>query len=91
MAVRSRANRDVGTQPRVRRAYFECRYGQLHVHNVMPSGGGFVMACHGEVSRFPSRVRERDHFGLFFLAFGHLSATLMSWAKGSSKPGSSSV
>jgi pimeloyl-ACP methyl ester carboxylesterase len=30
----------VGT-PRVRRAYFECRYGQLHVHHVMPAGGGF--------------------------------------------------
>lgn len=28
-------------EPRVRRGYFECRYGQLHVHNVMPSGGGF--------------------------------------------------
>jgi pimeloyl-ACP methyl ester carboxylesterase len=25
----------------VRRAYFETRYGQLHVHHVMPSGGGF--------------------------------------------------
>jgi pimeloyl-ACP methyl ester carboxylesterase len=29
------------TQPRVRRGYFECRYGQLHVHNAMPPGGGF--------------------------------------------------
>jgi pimeloyl-ACP methyl ester carboxylesterase len=29
------------TEPRVRRGYFECRYGQLHVHNVMPAGGGF--------------------------------------------------
>jgi len=28
-------------EPRVRRGYFECRYGQLHVHNVMPAGGGF--------------------------------------------------
>ena len=28
-------------QPRVRRGYFECRYGQLHVHNAIPSGGGF--------------------------------------------------
>jgi pimeloyl-ACP methyl ester carboxylesterase len=27
--------------PRLRRAYFECRYGQLHVHNAIPSGGGF--------------------------------------------------
>ena len=41
MAVRSRANRDVSRKPRVRRAYFECRYGQLHVYNAMPSGGGF--------------------------------------------------
>jgi pimeloyl-ACP methyl ester carboxylesterase len=27
--------------PRVRRGYFECRYGQLHVHNAIPWGGGF--------------------------------------------------
>ena len=27
--------------PRLRRAYFECRYGQLHVHTALPSGGGF--------------------------------------------------
>lgn len=27
--------------PRVRRAYFECRFGQLHVHNAIPAGGGF--------------------------------------------------
>jgi pimeloyl-ACP methyl ester carboxylesterase len=26
---------------RVRRGYFECRYGQLHVHHAMPPGGGF--------------------------------------------------
>ena len=26
---------------RVRRGYFECRFGQLHMHNAMPSGGGF--------------------------------------------------
>ncbi|HEY1889860.1 MAG TPA: alpha/beta fold hydrolase [Steroidobacteraceae bacterium] len=29
------------SQPRVRRGYFDCRYGQLHVHNSIPSGGGF--------------------------------------------------
>ncbi|HEX8756649.1 MAG TPA: alpha/beta hydrolase [Steroidobacteraceae bacterium] len=29
------------SRPRVRRGYFECRYGQLHVHNAIPSGGGF--------------------------------------------------
>jgi pimeloyl-ACP methyl ester carboxylesterase len=27
--------------PRLRRAYFECRHGQLHVHNAIPAGGGF--------------------------------------------------
>jgi pimeloyl-ACP methyl ester carboxylesterase len=27
--------------PRLRRAYFESRYGQLHVHNAIPAGGGF--------------------------------------------------
>lgn len=26
---------------RARRGYFECRYGQLHVHHAMPRGGGF--------------------------------------------------
>ena len=26
---------------RVRRGYFDCRYGQLHVHSAMPAGGGF--------------------------------------------------
>jgi pimeloyl-ACP methyl ester carboxylesterase len=31
----------VETSPRVRRGYFECRFGQLHVHNAMPPGGGF--------------------------------------------------
>lgn len=28
-------------EARLRRAYFECRYGQLHVHNAIPAGGGF--------------------------------------------------
>jgi pimeloyl-ACP methyl ester carboxylesterase len=28
-------------EPRVRRGYFECRCGQLHVHNAIPPGGGF--------------------------------------------------
>jgi pimeloyl-ACP methyl ester carboxylesterase len=30
-----------GAEPRIRRGYFECRYGQLHVHNAIPPGGGF--------------------------------------------------
>jgi len=38
--------------PRLRRAYYECRYGQLHLHNAIPSGGGFdeltaVLCVHG--------------------------------------------
>jgi pimeloyl-ACP methyl ester carboxylesterase len=37
---------------RIRRGYFECRYGQLHVHNAIPPGGGFdegtpVLGLHG--------------------------------------------
>lgn len=40
-------------QPRLRRAYYDCRYGQLHVHNAIPPGGGFdeltsVVCLHGE-------------------------------------------
>jgi pimeloyl-ACP methyl ester carboxylesterase len=31
-------------EPRVRRGYFECRYGQLHVHNAIAPGGGFEEA-----------------------------------------------
>jgi pimeloyl-ACP methyl ester carboxylesterase len=37
----SLTQRSVGAEPRVRRGYFECRYGQLHVHNAIPPGGGF--------------------------------------------------
>lgn len=35
------SSRYVEAKPRVRRGYFECRYGQLHVHNAIPPGGGF--------------------------------------------------
>jgi pimeloyl-ACP methyl ester carboxylesterase len=38
---RGGANPSVPGKPRVRRGYFECRYGQLHVHNEIPPGGGF--------------------------------------------------
>src|ERR1700739_157463 len=41
MAKGTVTNRPVGAEPRVRRGYFECRYGQLHVHNAIPAGGGF--------------------------------------------------
>jgi pimeloyl-ACP methyl ester carboxylesterase len=36
--------RGVKEEPRVGRGYFECRYGQLHVHNAIPPGGGFEEA-----------------------------------------------
>jgi pimeloyl-ACP methyl ester carboxylesterase len=36
--------RSVKEEPRVRRGYFECRHGQLHVHNAIPPGGGFEEA-----------------------------------------------
>jgi pimeloyl-ACP methyl ester carboxylesterase len=41
MARTTRTSPPVESEPRVRRGYFECRYGQLHVHNAIPWGGGF--------------------------------------------------
>ncbi|HEX4051940.1 MAG TPA: alpha/beta fold hydrolase [Steroidobacteraceae bacterium] len=41
MVTARRALRSVPTDVRVRRAYFDCRYGQLHMHYAIPSGGGF--------------------------------------------------
>ena len=35
------SSRTIEAKPRVRRGYFESRYGQLHVHNAIPPGGGF--------------------------------------------------
>ncbi|HEX4649271.1 MAG TPA: alpha/beta hydrolase [Steroidobacteraceae bacterium] len=37
-------SRPAAVEARVRRGYFECRYGQLHVHNSIPPGGGFEEA-----------------------------------------------
>jgi pimeloyl-ACP methyl ester carboxylesterase len=39
--------------PRLRRAYYDCRYGQLHLHNAIPGGGGFdeltpLLCIHGK-------------------------------------------
>ena len=36
-----RAIAEVGATARVRRTYCDCRYGQLHVHQAIPPGGGF--------------------------------------------------
>ena len=41
MAKGTMKSRSVETEPRLRRGYFECRFGQLHVHNAIPPGGGF--------------------------------------------------
>jgi pimeloyl-ACP methyl ester carboxylesterase len=41
MAKGTLTSRQTDSAPRVRRGYFECRYGQLHVHNAIPPGGGF--------------------------------------------------
>jgi hypothetical protein len=41
MTKARRAIRPALAEPRVRRAYFDCRYGQLHVRCAIPAGGGF--------------------------------------------------
>src|SRR5690606_30740496 len=58
-SVRARAmarpgkHQETAPQPRLRRAYYDCRYGQLHLHNAIPPGGGFdeltsVICLHDE-------------------------------------------
>jgi pimeloyl-ACP methyl ester carboxylesterase len=52
MAKGSVTSRVTASEPRVRRGYFESRYGQLHVHNAIPPGGGFeegtaLLCLHG--------------------------------------------
>jgi pimeloyl-ACP methyl ester carboxylesterase len=54
--------------PRLRRAYFECRYGQLHVHNAIPSGGGFdelttLICLHSSSSTGRSFLELSKHLG----------------------------
>jgi pimeloyl-ACP methyl ester carboxylesterase len=46
-------HQETAPQPRLRRAYYDCRYGQLHLHNAIPPGGGFdeltsVICLHGD-------------------------------------------
>src|SRR6202162_5411366 len=41
MTKARRAPSFMQTEPRLRRAYFDCRYGQLHVRYAIPGGGGF--------------------------------------------------
>jgi pimeloyl-ACP methyl ester carboxylesterase len=50
--ARNAKSPDSRPPPRLRRAYYDCRYGQLHLHNAIPSGGGFdeltsVICVHG--------------------------------------------
>jgi pimeloyl-ACP methyl ester carboxylesterase len=58
MARSSKPQDSVRPPPRLRRAYYDCRYGQLHLHNAIPGGGGFdeltpVLCVHpsGETGR----------------------------------------
>jgi pimeloyl-ACP methyl ester carboxylesterase len=41
MSKARRAFRPTPAEPRVRRVYSDCRYGQLHMHYAIPAGGGF--------------------------------------------------
>ncbi len=54
--------------PRLRRAYFECRHGQLHVHNAIPSGGGFdelttLVCLHASSSTGRAFLELSKHLG----------------------------
>ncbi len=72
----------VQAEPRLRRGYFECRYGQLHVHNAIPTGGGFdegtpLIALHQSpqsgtaFTRFlPAMGRDRSVFAPDLPGFG---------------------
>lgn len=58
MARSSKPQDSARPPPRLRRAYYDCRYGQLHLHNAIPGGGGFdeltaVLCVHasGETGR----------------------------------------
>jgi pimeloyl-ACP methyl ester carboxylesterase len=55
--------------PRLRRAYYECRYGQLHLHNAIPPGGGFdeltsLICLHGQGQTGRVFVPLLAHLGL---------------------------
>lgn len=54
--------------PRLRRAYFESRYGQLHVHNAIPVGGGFdelttLICIHGKDGTGRQFLELSKHLG----------------------------
>ena len=62
------ARRPLESEPRVRRGYFECRYGQLHVHNAIPPGGGFeegtpLLCLHGAAGTGRAFLRFLPHAG----------------------------
>jgi pimeloyl-ACP methyl ester carboxylesterase len=39
--VKAKRGMQEAAGPRLRRSYFDCRYGQLHMRHAIPSGGGF--------------------------------------------------
>ena len=55
--------------PRVRRGYFESRYGQLHVYNAIPPGGGFdegtsLLCLHATPRSGASMLPLLGHMGM---------------------------
>jgi pimeloyl-ACP methyl ester carboxylesterase len=62
------AHRPRESEARVRRGYFECRYGQLHVHNAIPPGGGFeegtpLLCLHAAAGTGRSFLKFLPHAG----------------------------
>jgi pimeloyl-ACP methyl ester carboxylesterase len=62
------AHHPLESEPRVRRGYFECRYGQLHVHHAIPPGGGFeegtpLLCLHGAGGTGRAFLRFLPHAG----------------------------
>lgn len=53
---------------RLRRAYFDCRYGQLHVHQTIPRGGGFDEAA--PLLCIPGQPGRGQVFGPVLAAMG---------------------
>jgi pimeloyl-ACP methyl ester carboxylesterase len=55
--------------PSLRRAYFDCRYGQLHVYQAIPAGGGFDEAT--AVMCIPGAPGSGSYFQPLLVPLGH--------------------
>lgn len=54
--------------PRLRRAYYDCRYGQLHLHQAVPPGGGFDEAT--ALLCIPGREADGGFFHSLLMPLG---------------------